>query len=64
MMTDAGLTTIHDIKCLPEYFDAVLMQRKTFELRKDDRRYMVGDAVILREWEDGSYTGRMRLPGP
>ena len=32
--------------------------RKTFELRKDEDDVQVGDVLILREWENGEYTGR------
>ena len=31
---------------------------KQFELRKDDRDYRVGDWILLKEFENGSYTGR------
>ena len=41
---------IHELKILPKYYEAVLMGNKTFELRKDDRDYRVGDTVRLYEW--------------
>ena len=47
----------HNLKILPEYFEAVASGLKTFELRKDDRGFETGDHVLLREW-DGEYTGR------
>ena len=31
---------------------------KTFELRKDDRDYKVGDKLKLLEFDNGNYTGR------
>ena len=40
----------HVIKCWPPFFDEVGYGRKTFELRRDDRDYQVGDSVELREW--------------
>lgn len=49
---------IHDLKILPVYFDDVAKGRKTFELRFDDRGYLEGDLLLLREWENGAYTGR------
>lgn len=49
---------IHDLKILPAYFDDVAKGRKTFELRFDDRGYFEGDLLLLREWENGAYTGR------
>ena len=44
-------------KILPEYFAQVLSGNKTFELRKDEDDYQVGDILILKEWDD-EFTGR------
>lgn len=41
---------IHELKILPEYFEAIISGRKQFEIRKNDRDYKVGDYIILREW--------------
>src|SRR5471030_288524 len=41
----------HELKILPQYFKAVLEGTKTFELRKNDRDYKVGDTLILKEWQ-------------
>ena len=46
------------LKILPEYFNEVQSHNKQFELRKDDRDYRVGDWILLKEFENGSYTGR------
>jgi hypothetical protein len=50
----------HDLKVWPEYFDQVANGDKTFEVRKDDRDYRVGDLLLLREWIPTvrRYTGR------
>lgn len=50
----------HDLKTWKEYFDEVLMGRKTFEVRKNDRNFQKGDIIILKEWdnEKKEYTGR------
>lgn len=49
---------MHELKLLPKYYGAVLNGTKNFELRKDDRSYQIGDIIILKEWEDGAFTGR------
>lgn len=50
---------IHDLKCWPEYFQAVKSGIKPFELRKDDRGFAVGDVLHLREYDPKTeqYTG-------
>jgi ASC-1-like (ASCH) protein len=47
-------------KILPEYFQAVLDGRKTYELRLNDFDIEEGDMLVLKEWskEAGKYTGR------
>ena len=45
-------------KILPEYFNAVIEERKNFELRKDDNDIQPGDTIILKEWDGRRYTGR------
>ena len=52
---------IHALKTLPKYFEAVLENRKTFELRKNDRDFKVGDYLALNEWNGEIYTGRALL---
>jgi ASC-1-like (ASCH) protein len=39
--------TVHELKCLDVHFDAIREGRKTGELRCDDRRYRVGDYLLL-----------------
>ena len=48
----------HDLKILPEYFVEVLRGNKTFEVRKNDRSYNVGDEIVLHEYNCGKYTER------
>lgn len=42
---------IHDKKLIQPYFDAVLSGSKTFEIRKNDCNYQVGDLLILHEFD-------------
>ena len=48
---------IRKLKILPQYFNDVLSGYKSFELRKDDRDYKVGDKLQLMEW-DKEFTDR------
>lgn len=36
---------IHTLKIQPQYFKDILYRHKTFELRKNDRDYKVGDFI-------------------
>jgi len=47
----------HELKVLPQFYSKIRCHRKTFEIRKDDRDYQVGDRVRLREWDGEKYTG-------
>lgn len=51
----------HGLKIQPDYFKAVFMGNKTFEIRKNDRGYKAGDVLILKEWvpETKRYTGKV-----
>lgn len=40
----------HELKIMPPYYDWVFSGLKTFEIRKDDRGYKVGDELLLKEW--------------
>lgn len=49
----------HTLKCWPPYFGAIRRKEKNFDVRRDDRGFQKGDAVILREWDPKrvSFTG-------
>lgn len=51
----------HELKTWPEYFRAIVSGRKTFEVRKADRFFDVGDLLILKEFdpETKEYTGKL-----
>ncbi|HET7025076.1 MAG TPA: DUF3850 domain-containing protein, partial [Gemmatimonadales bacterium] len=49
----------HSVKIQRPYFEAVVSGAKRYEIRRDDRGYAVGDALLLREIDDaGETTGR------
>lgn len=48
----------HELKIQPQYFEAVANRTKQFEIRFNDRGFQVGDVLILREYDNGEYTGR------
>lgn len=49
---------VHELKTLPEFFQAIKEGIKPFEVRKNDRNFKVGDSLYLREWAGEEYTGR------
>ena len=57
-MVKPSYAKAHELKILPEFFQAVYEDRKRFELRKDDRSFEVGDIIILREWDGENFTWR------
>jgi ribosomal protein S17 len=38
----------HELKCWPQYFDAIYRNEKNFDVRRDDRGFQKGDMVVLR----------------
>jgi hypothetical protein len=59
---EAGRTSrIHELKTRPEFYGLIASGVKTFEIRKNDRGFAVGDRLILRELDPASdaHTGRM-----
>jgi len=53
----------HEIKTWPKHFNAVWEKEKSFELRKNDRNFRIGDWLILLEFnpEEVSYTSRYAI---
>ena len=51
---------VHELKIDTDVFHATLQQRKTYEIRLNDRGYRVGDYLFLRETE---FTGEEMKDG-
>lgn len=53
------LERVHVLKTWPIQYQAIVDGNKTFELRKNDRDFRVGDVLRLQEWDPGfeQYTG-------
>jgi hypothetical protein len=54
------MSTLHTLKAWPVYFEPLRQGVKTFEIRKNDRNFKVGDVLHIQEWnpETELYTGR------
>lgn len=54
---------IHELKTESQFFESVINGSKTFEVRKNDRDFRVGDYLALNELNDtrDGYTGRSVL---
>lgn len=50
---------VHQIRLGESFFDDACSNVKSFELRKNDRDYKVGDILEMMEFADGRNTGRM-----
>lgn len=47
----------HHLKIAPVFYQDVISGKKKFEIRVNDRNFLEGDHLVLREFEDGEYTG-------
>jgi hypothetical protein len=58
---DDNIPTVHNLKCWPQFFDAILRGEKRHDLRRTtDRTFRPGDLLRLQEFDPASqrYTGR------
>ena len=49
---------VHNLKIKPQYFWDIVCDIKTFEVRKNDRNFEVGDIITLRKFENDKFTGK------
>ncbi|WP_065755239.1 DUF3850 domain-containing protein [Bradyrhizobium paxllaeri] len=56
----APLDRVHHVKCWRVFFDDMQTGRKSFDVRRDDRDYQIGDIMNFKEWAPAEtrYTGR------
>lgn len=54
------ISSFHQLKCHPEFFEEVRTGVKTFEIRFNDRGFKIGEGIRLREFNPTvkKYTGR------
>jgi hypothetical protein len=54
------MTTVHQLKTWPLYFDMIVDGDKNFEIRYNDRQFHVLDILVLEEYDPdtGEYSGR------
>ena len=58
-MLEKMMDSIHELKTINRYWDALEAGTKTFEVRKNDRAFQTGDVIVLtRTRENGSYDTR------
>lgn len=53
-------SNVHRVKSWSMFFTDILSGERTSDIRRNDRRYRVGDYMLLQEYDPvtGSYTGR------
>lgn len=53
------MSKTHELKTWPEYYRKVVIRKKNFEVRRNDRDFVVGDVLMLREFDPDKqeYTG-------
>ena len=51
---------LHELKIKEDYFNAILRGEKTFELRKNDRDYKVGNFIHFIKTDGLEYFGHSR----
>lgn len=58
-MTQENGQKVHQIRIGASFFEDACSNIKSFELRKNDRGYKVGDILEMMEFDDRRNTGRM-----
>lgn len=50
----------HKLKAWPVFFEPIWNKEKKFEIRKNDKDFVINDILRLQEWlkNDSCYTGR------
>jgi len=50
----------HELKTWSAYYESALSGKKKFDIRKNDREFLLGDTILQKEWDPKKegYTGR------
>lgn len=48
---------VHALKTWPGPFQEVWDRRKSFDIRRNDRHFVIGDLLVLREWDPDTVKG-------
>lgn len=58
-MKNTKVHKMHRLRIWPQHFKEVKNGNKTFEIRKDDRNFQLGDGIFLEEYDpkENKYTG-------
>lgn len=55
----------HELKVHPQFWDALKRAAKPFEIRRNDRKFSVGDVCVFREWSpEYGYTNSGQVAYP
>jgi hypothetical protein len=55
--TEGLRMTVHELTCVDPFFAHVALGLKTFEVRKNDRDFQVGDVLLLSRFATSGLTG-------
>lgn len=55
------MSKVHELKTLESNFKDVVTSKMTFQLRKSDRDFTIGDILVLKEFDGQYLTGNIQV---